>query len=317
MDGLHKIIENRFTKEVSDLDCKHGGEWLTLGVMLYSLLQTHGRYLSLQTILRQWMKNLASYFKEFSLMEKLYALWACSQSNSPLQDLISEKEKQNFTLAFKNDAMKCLRKRSSSNSKRISQQELKVYGMHDSGADFVNSFFCRSVFLETDGNSTRASDLLQVFQRFNVGLDYFMDDLKKHLETISGFRGDHVNSIWTLLFYVTHVYFAETGYTTKTFPRELSDLRSFISDFCVIAAQKKAIQMADSLSELILCLEIEKENENAIYSMTRQLVDMISDEGLLIQKDSALKDREDLHSKMASSAALVKVLLYMDGIYLK
>ena len=101
MDGLHKIIENRFTKKVFDLDCKHGGEWLTLGVMLYSLLQTHGRYLSLQTILRQWMKNLASYSKEFSLMEKLHALWASSQSNSPVQDLISEKEKQNFTLAFK------------------------------------------------------------------------------------------------------------------------------------------------------------------------------------------------------------------------
>ena len=184
--------------------------------------------------------------------------------------------------------------------------------IHDAGVDLVNGFFCRMVVLQ---DNKEASYFVKAFTTSYMKPDEFENNLNYFLEKLASMKTtqDRVNGFWTLSFFVTHIFLIENEYFTKEFPDHLSKFHTFLSDFSIIAAKNKTLQMADSLSELILCLELKKSNESHIYSMANTLQNMILDTGEVKQEDHALGEREDLHSKLTSASALVHVLIFMDG----
>ena len=315
---LKCIVKNRFRKEVLSEaylpDIKYGGEWLSLGVMTLSLLERHGRLKYLGDVILNWMISLSSHFQKFPCLEKLYALWACSASSSFFMKShkISQQEKDCILKEFKERGTGLLKKQSTcSNS---SKYTAKVGYFHECGVDLVNGFFCRSVKIVDGGTLKSTSELVRGFSSKFVDDDEFADTLRSHLDDILKLKDrDRVNGFWTLLFYVTHVILIQTEYMTMVTTVGSSQLRNFISDFCIIAGQNEVIQMADSLSEILLCVDMCEKNKYAIYKMTEALLKMVTSSGDLQQNDDALGEREDLHSKLTKCAALINVLIFIDS----
>lgn len=313
IDGIFRIIQKRFDKDVTSLDLKYGGEWLCLGLMTISLLKKHGGFSTLEEQLSDWMRSLCKQFQFFPLLEKLYALWACSNVSSPVYNCVSEDEEREFTKEFKRNGTTLLLQRGIGSKPKKSQLE-KISAMNDTGVDLVNGYFCRKVCIRDNNKTFRASDFVQAFSTASVEFSVFSHTLKHYLEELSKFKDLTIrtNGFWTLLFYATHVILIETDYMTNHDPVS-SEISSFISEFCIIAGQNKAIQMADSLSEILLCVEKIEKNQPAIFMMTNILINMISSEGVLLQNDNGLGEREDLHSKLTSCSALISVLIYIDS----
>lgn len=280
-----------------------------LGMMLSALLKLHGSFSYIEDVLGDWMQGLCSHFSSFPLVEKLYAVWACSKLNSPVFDLLKEEDKADFYIDFKSSAEAELQKRSIDEEK-----DKHILAMNDEGVDLVNGFFCREVCIKDGVSNRKASEFVPAFTTTYVKKSKFLGRLKYHLAEMDEVEEeDQPNAFWTLLFYVTHIFLVENHYFTKKVSKAFSELHHFISEYLLIAAQYEPIQMADSLSEVLLCAEMNDRNREKICFLALKLARMVDDQGILAQNDAALETREDLHSKLASAAALVKVLLFIDG----
>lgn len=298
-------------RKPSPEDSEHGGEWLTIGLTLLILLKKHGSFSALETILEKWMKALCPCFKEFPVNEQLYAIWACSNSQSPVYNMVDKSDKLSFYVEFKKYAAAIFHSRSAE------PNTLKeVNEMHDTGVDLVNGFFCRSVDVKDGSQEMKAAEMVPGFYTGYLKEQEFIGKLKYHLdqlEKINDERHERTNGMWSLLFFVTHITFVETEYLTKDCSNKSSFLCTFISEFCLMAGQNKTMHMsADSLSEILLCVEMIEINRKKIYFLANKLASLVPSDGNLPQ-EKTLKKRASLHSKLTSAAALARVLLFIDN----